>query len=309
MKPPRTTHTVRLILVSLALPLLIWGASIALMSYHPSARGFNLAQGAATFRDRCGACHFLDQGITTHHGPNLHSIGADAATRKAGVSAARYLLESILDPDAFVAPHNRRGMPRNVARDLSQESIRNLVAFLASRGSSPNYGEIRALNIPDFSVQHERRVVRLDQMELAERAMRGKANCLQCHSPYRNAEYQVFAPSLFGMGLTDVQQIRESIIKPSRVVPPAYSSVAVCLANGEVVAGKLISSNEDAIVLLTQDGQGQWICRDLPLSELDTDDETPALTPVPLSPMPTGFDKLLSDQELEAIVTLVRQLN
>lgn len=309
MKPTRKTHPVRLILVSLALPLLIWSGSIVLMSYQPAARGFNLAEGAATFRDRCGACHFLDEGISTHHGPNLHRIGADAATRKAGTSAAQYLLESILQPDAFVAPQNRRGMPRNVAHDLSQQTIRNLVAYLAGRGSSPDYDEIGQLNIPDFSAQREPRVIRLEDMELAEGALRGKANCLQCHSPYRNAEYQMFAPSLFGMGLTDVRQIRESIVTPSRVVSPAYASATVCLANGEVLTGRLISSNDQAMVLLTQNGHGQWICRDLPTSALDADQEHPVLSPTSLSPMPSGFDRLLSDQELEAIVTLVRQLN
>jgi cytochrome c2 len=302
----RTTHFV---MVSIAIPLIVWGVAIALMSSHRSTAGFDLAEGAGTFRDRCGACHFLDRGVTTHHGPNLASIGAEAATRKPGMTAAQYLLESILEPNAFVAAHNRSGMPKNVAHDLSPESIRNLVAFLAGRGASPDYDEIRRMAIPHLAAKQETRIIRLEDMELAENALRKKANCLQCHSLYRDAEYQLVAPSLFGLGLTDPAQIRESIVKPNEVVLPAYGSVSVPLANGAIASGRLISSTAQGIVLLVQDTRGQWVCRSFSSSDLERDPEVTEKSQPPGSPMPTGFDQLLTDRELDAIVTLIRQLN
>jgi cytochrome c2 len=309
MHPTPITRSVRLILVSLALPLTTWVGSIALMSFRPSLHGINFAEGAATFRDRCGACHFLEQGVSTHHGPNLYAIGTAAATRKPGLTAAEYLLESIIDPDAFVAPQNRHGMPRNVAHDLSPSTVRNIVAFLASQGASPDYDEIRRLKIPEYSAERYPRVVRRDEMELAAQLLRQKAECLQCHSLYRNAEYQVFAPSLFGMGLTDVKQIKESIVNPNAVVSPAYAQVCAYLANGQVAVGRLISSSDQGVVLFTRNAAGGLTCLKLSASELDQDDGRPVVVPIPNSAMPAGFDKLLSDRELEVLVMLIRQLN
>jgi mono/diheme cytochrome c family protein len=288
---------------------MIWGVAIALMSWHPSAAGLDLAEGAGTFRDRCGACHMLDRGVSTHHGPNLASIGADAVTRKPGMTAAQYLLESILEPNAFVAPHNRAGMPKNVADDLSPTTIRNLVAFLAGQGAAAAYGEIRSMEMPQRTTNQQTRIIRLADMDLAENALRTKGNCLQCHSPYRNAEYQVAAPSLFGLGLTDPQQVRESIVKPNEVVMPAYASVLVQLTNGRTETGRLISTTEEGIVLLMQDDKGQWICRSFSSNDLESDPELVEEPRPPRSPMPTGFDQLLTDRELDAIVTLIRQLN
>ncbi|MCA9211786.1 MAG: c-type cytochrome [Planctomycetales bacterium] len=305
----KTARCLRLIVISLALPLAAWGVSIVLMSVQASSHGLNLSRGAATFRDRCGACHFLEQGVSTHHGPNLYAIGVTAGKRKPNLSAAEYLLESIVDPDAFVAPQNRHGMPRNVAHDLEPSTIRDVVAFLASQGAQPNYEEIRRLEIPDFSTQRDPRVIRRDEMELAEHALREKADCLHCHSLYRNAEYQVLAPCLFGMGLTDAKHIRESIVDPNSVVSPAYAQVRAQLDDGRIEVGRLISSNDEGISLLTRGTVGGWSFVQVPASELIQDDEEPSIAPFSGSAMPNGFDKLLSDRELEAIVKLIRQLN
>ena len=73
-----------------------------------------------------------------------------AGSRKPGMSAAEYILESVRDPEAFVAPENRRGMPGNLATVLSPDEIRNVVAYLVSRGGTPDYDEIRRLEIPDL---------------------------------------------------------------------------------------------------------------------------------------------------------------
>ena len=173
------------------LPLLAWSATVGILSRQPNTGNISVVAGGAKFRDYCGACHIVEKGITTHHGPNLYEIGKVAASRKPDMTAAAYLLESILDPAAFVAPTNRAGMPKNIARDLAPDEIRDIVAYLASRGGTPRYDEIRTLEIPDLRPdQSTPTPVRRDQMQLAEHVLREKAACLECHSLFRNAEHQ-----------------------------------------------------------------------------------------------------------------------
>ncbi len=304
--PP--SFRIRHAVIAVVLPLGIWLATVGFMSFEPAAGSISTASGSATFRDRCGACHILEKGITTHHGPNLYGIGREAGRRKPDLSAAEYILESILDPEAFVAPHNHRGMPKNVVRDLSADDIRDIVAFLASRGAKPDYDEIRRLVIPEQPAPTVRTIRRQD-MELGEHVVRERGGCLQCHSLYRNAEYQVFAPGLFGVGLVDEQLVRESIVDPSKVVSPVHKSVNVFLESGKVVAGTLISQTNHRLVLLSRNEKNDPIRVEVPLSDIEREDGQPLILRSEISPMPSGLDKLLTPEELEAVISMIGQLN
>jgi mono/diheme cytochrome c family protein len=295
--------------VSLVVTLTLWAATVGWISRPPATGGIDVVAGSGTFRDRCGACHIVEKGISTHHGPNLYDIGKVAATRKPPLSAAEYILESLLDPDAFVAPTNHRGMPKNLATKLSPEEIRNVVGYLAGRGAAPDYQQIRELNIPDLRPTGTTRVIRRDQMELADHLLSGRATCLECHSRYRNAEYLVFAPGLFSVGLSDPALVRESIVDPSKQIAPMHQSVNVVLADGREISGKLISRTDDQLLLLSRNARNEWVPMQIPLASVEQEDGQPLVEPSPLSPMPTGFEQLLSKEELDAIVTMIEQLN
>ena len=58
--------------------------------------GLFMGQGA------CGVCHALEGLSYGVLGPDLTGIGAAAETRVPGMSAAEYLRESIVDPDAYI---------------------------------------------------------------------------------------------------------------------------------------------------------------------------------------------------------------
>ena len=300
---------IRYVLIGIALSLGIWMATVGLMSFDPVPRGIDIASGSGTFRDHCEACHVLDKGVTLHHGPNFYDIGKVAGTRKPDLTAAEYILESILDPEAFVAPQNWKGMPKNVAHDLSPDAIRNIVAFLASRGARPDYDEIRRLEIPDLQQDAPVRIVRRQDMELAEQVVRERGQCLHCHSLHRNAEHLVFAPGLFGVGLVDDQTLRESLVDPNKVVSPAHLGVTVFLESGQVLSGRLISQTDDRLVLLARNDQNHPVRVEVAMSEVEEEDGQLLILPSETSPVPTGFDQLLSPEELDAVVTMIEQLN
>ncbi|HRW09655.1 MAG TPA: c-type cytochrome [Caldilineaceae bacterium] len=92
----------------------------------------------AVAKGTCSACHTIPgiPGAVGVVGPNLSNIGNDAATRISGYSAEQYLHESIVDPNAFVAPQCPFGaciagsMPANLAQTLSEEEMNAVIVYL-----------------------------------------------------------------------------------------------------------------------------------------------------------------------------------
>ncbi|MCE7989458.1 MAG: hypothetical protein DYG89_50545 [Caldilinea sp. CFX5] len=93
---------------------------------------------AAVTKGTCGACHAIP-GIATAVGmigPSLATIGADAGTRVAGTTAEAYLRESILNPNAFIAPKCPTGdcvpglMLPNLADIITPDEIDLIISYL-----------------------------------------------------------------------------------------------------------------------------------------------------------------------------------
>lgn len=80
----------------------------------------------------CITCHSLEEGVTLV-GPSHAGIGARAADVVQGLSAEAYLEQSIIDPDAHISEGYSEGaMYANYGRELSDQEIADLVAFLLS---------------------------------------------------------------------------------------------------------------------------------------------------------------------------------
>lgn len=89
---------------------------------------FETFQDAANYA--CANCHLADS-EKTNLGPGLLNIKDRAAERVAGQSAAEYIYESIIDPQAYlVADFDPELMPRNWAEIYSDLQIFDIVAYL-----------------------------------------------------------------------------------------------------------------------------------------------------------------------------------
>jgi cytochrome c2 len=310
MDPTRSPRRLPWLVLSVALPSGVFLAAAGVMSIPPNTRGIDVVAGRDLFRAHCGSCHFAKAGFPAHLGPNLHEIGRTGASRKPNTSAAQYILESILEPAAVIAPSSRPGMPRNVAAELPPEQLRNIIGFLASCGAYPDYDEIVRLDIPDrrtdASVQTP---VRRQDMELAERVLRDKAACLKCHSLHHVPESKIYAPAIFGVGLTDKQQLRDSIVHPSKEIKPNSVCVSIVLKTGQVLTGNLMSRSDRDVMLCQRDESGQLLTRRIAVADIEQEEGQPLIEELNVSIMPSGFDQLLTAEELEAIVTLIYQLN
>jgi cytochrome c553 len=81
----------------------------------------------------CQSCHTLDGTLKRRGGPSLMGISAAASDRVPELSAAGYLLQSIVEPDAYLAEGFEVEMPKSYPILLSEEDIDALVAYLLTQ--------------------------------------------------------------------------------------------------------------------------------------------------------------------------------
>jgi len=86
----------------------------------------------------CNACHSTTPDELRLIGPGLGNVAARAETRVEGETAVEYLHQSIVDPEAFIAPV-RDGepdwslhMPHGFGEVLTEQEINDLIAYLST---------------------------------------------------------------------------------------------------------------------------------------------------------------------------------
>lgn len=85
------------------------------------------SKGAAVFEKyACAACHHAQDGV----GPALTGMGARAAARRPNYSAAAYIYESIIEPNAFIVPDYANIMVSNYKAKIPDVELFNLIAWL-----------------------------------------------------------------------------------------------------------------------------------------------------------------------------------
>ena len=97
----------------------------------PAAGKGNAAAGKAVFTaSGCSACHtFTPAGAKGTVGPDLDKLAEYAKT--AGQPLDAFIHESIVSPDAYIAPGFTKGiMPGTYGSTLSAQQLADLVAFL-----------------------------------------------------------------------------------------------------------------------------------------------------------------------------------
>jgi cytochrome c oxidase subunit 2 len=100
------------------------------------AAGGTEERGAAIFASAgCGGCHRLAKaGSDAEIGPSLDDLAA--AAEQAGTPVAEFVRQSIVDPDAVIAPEYQPGvMPKDFAQSLSPGELDALVGYLSGEES------------------------------------------------------------------------------------------------------------------------------------------------------------------------------
>ncbi len=263
----------------------------------------SLADGEASFRKLCVTCHTLDASIHNGIGPSLERIGADAATRIPGYSTERYLYESILKPEAFKLVESGPQMPSGLVTTLSQNELRNLIAYLASRGNTPDYRSILQLPMElDPSHGSKKIALSLDRIEEGRNLFQKKYKCNQCHNLGEAIPgMTLIAPSLAGIGVRGRESITTAIRHPNEHIADSYRMHRCLTIDGRAILGRLLSKTKNGVKLLTQSRSGGWQVEFIPIDDLESLGES-VVALSPTSTMPEWSAAEMSDNELNAIV-------
>ena len=185
----------------------------------------------------CVLCHKIAE-TGNDRGPDLRGVGGRAATQKPGLGGEEYLMESLLDPDAFVVKdfEDEDGgsiMPpaNKPPADMTPTEVKAIVAFLQSMG-----GEVTVRITPeDVTLAEEMEAkARSAAVVTSFSAIPGPGEtllttkgCTVCHdiTGEEGQEEGRLAPPLTSVAqrLTP-EEIRKSVLEPDAVLAEGYQA-------------------------------------------------------------------------------------
>jgi mono/diheme cytochrome c family protein len=222
------------------------------------------------------------------------------------MTAAEYILESIVKPGAYRAPGTTGGMPEGLFS--RQEDIRQVVGFLATFGGTPRDDEIANLNIPDIVSMSETGIT-LDfvEVELGESIFRGKGQCATCHLLRAEPAHTLRGPSLLSVGTMKTDELRRAILEPKARSTSGYRHVLVQKKNGRAVSGRVVETTDKGLFLLTDCPDGNLTTEFFRYQDLEESvhdgNQTVTIGGAPSMPNYTGF---LTEREIDALVAFLQ---
>ena len=294
----------------LAAGFLVAALFVSSLYFPLQAQRIDLLNGRSVFSKHCASCHSIDSNGMAEMGPNLARIGQISSTRVPGQSKEHYLWDSIIYPDRFKATSGV--MPGGFSQTLTEQELRNLVAFLAGVGSDekPDYRRILTMTTPkELGTQSVLQEISLRSINQGHRLFVEKFRCSVCH---HTGEYftgsDLLGPLLNSVGLYDREVLRQSIREPSIKIHPRYIQVKGIMDDGSVVTGRTLRKSDESVTLLQADAQGRLSTLDISLIELEEKSEGLTLIPQEISSMPKWDADQMSDTELEAILDFLTVL-
>ena len=270
-------------------------------------------------RGKCSTCHAISGRGSSIRGPDQGdrgplglAIGKRAEERarertrttSRAVTATDYLVESLIDPGAYVVNGFKNEMPNPLLPPISltPDEVRAVVLYLQTLGGT---ADATAIRIPDTA-----RVVRAAPGEptllAGGDAARGRklffdeagaAACAKCHRVADRGA--TVGPELTGVGGTrDTGFIVESILTPAKSIASGYETVLIVTRSGQMVTGIARGEDADAVVVVDAQGRTQRVRKN------EIDKRVPQTT----SLMPENYRELLTVAELSDLVAFLVSL-
>ncbi len=230
-------------------------------------------------KGKCYTCHAVGSRGTSIRGPNQGEAGplglaigrraeerARERARQTGraYTATDYLVESLIDPGAYVVAGYKNEMPNPLRPPISltPQEVRAVVAYLQSLGGTVDVASIRLPAGVEAQAQAataagEWRPYLPGDPRRGERLFfdpESNAGCARCHAV--NGRGGTVGPELTGIaGTRDPQFIVESILEPSKRIASGYEPVLIITKAGQYLTG--IIRREDATAIEVVDSEGQ----------------------------------------------------
>jgi putative heme-binding domain-containing protein len=265
--------------------------------------------GLKLFSTHCKQCHGNSSEDGEKLGPSLLRIGSQAASRVEGQTAAGYLWESILYPDKHSAGEGK--MPAIFGSILSEKDLHDLVGYLGSLGSKPDYREILSLRKPQMASSEEnvRVSLALEDVKEGRRLFYQKFECSKCHfvgEPYPGSD--LLAPSLAAVGLFPREYLIQAIRNPSQEIHKAYRTAQVLTSDGQLVTGRIVKKSDQEVTIISADSQGNLVPGKFLLEDLEEVSPGEKIRYSPVSSMAPWSVEQMSDAELDQLISFLSVL-
>ena len=280
--------------------------------------------GEAVFwgKGKCSTCHAVGSRGGSIRGPNQGetgplgtAIGARAEerarqrARAAGkpFTASDYLVESLVDPGAFVVQGYKNEMPNPMRPPISlkPEEVKAVIAYLQSLGGT---ADVAAIRLPPgveaaakavAAVEEWRPFIPGDPKKGQDLFFNPESNaaCAKCHAV--NGRGGTVGPELTGVaGTRDVRFIIESILEPSREIASGYEPILIITKEGQYLTGVIKKEDDHLIEIVDNQGQIRKV------SKNQIEQKAPQKT----SLMPENFREILTVEEFHDLLAFLQTL-
>ncbi len=173
----------------------------------------------------CLLCHKItEQGNT--RGPDLRGVGGRAAKQRPGLSAEAYLMESLVDPGAYVVAEFATAGGASIMpatdqppADMSPTELKALIAFLQSLSGEVTV-EITAQDVQAAEARKKKPPSSIASTHPGA-ALLTSQGCVACHDVTGTARR--VGPALTGVGeRLSAAEIRQSIVDPNAVIAEGF---------------------------------------------------------------------------------------
>lgn len=207
----------------------------------------------------CTICHRIGQ--VGARAPDLAGVGGRAAARRPGVSATAYLVESLLDPGAYVVEGFPKIMPKidRPPIGLNRSEIWAVVAFLESLGGTV---EVKLQDVPETAgaqaVGEGAPVAKLDlpgDPKAGQAVFMGKGGCIACHKagaigasplgPDLSQIARIQAPDYIMAKILNPAGMGTVAGYPPNLMPPTFGQVLTAKEYVDLVSFLLTLKGED----------------------------------------------------------------
>lgn len=273
-------------------------------------------------KGKCYTCHAVGSRGNAIRGPNQGeagplgmAIGARALERATERSRATgtpfaptdYLVESLLDPGAYVVQGYKNEMPdpSRPPISLKADEVKAVVAYLQSLGGT---ADVAAIKLPAGLTARAAHGASAEAWApyLSGNLKAGEdlffnpesnAGCAKCHVV--NGKGGTVGPELTGVaGTRDPRFLVESILEPSKVIASGYEPVLVITKEGQYLTG--VIKKEDAEMIEVVDSQAK--AHRVPKNQIQQ------RAPQKTSLMPGNFGEILTVQELHDLLAYLLSL-
>jgi len=255
---------------------------------------------------QCHTCHSIGTSGSATRGPNQEGLAARAEERakEAGLSSGlEYLVESIVNPSAFVVEGYDNIMPKvyDAPIMLGREQIQAVLTYLQTLGGESDIAAVAtfAEKIPEASGDAVAPWVPPIDVDIKEGELvffdesRG-VTCSKCH--VLNGKGSKVGPDLTGIGAVQTPQyLIESVLKPSEIIVKGFETMYLMTNDGMAYNGLLVSQDEDEVVLMVdEDGaMEEYVFYPDEIAQMQKQD---------VSIMPGNFQDMLTTKEFYGVI-------